>query len=108
MGMTAQPMNTKITNIIKLRSNYPASIKEMIQSDFAKRLQSLELGLQKTQTRLKHFEAKYQWSTETFINLFNSDELQHSFDFDEWLGEAWTLEKLQQKIAIVKEIEFVD
>jgi len=29
-------------------------------------------------------------------------------DFDEWLGEAWMLEKLQQKIAIIKEIEFVD
>jgi len=107
MGMTAQPMNTKITNIIKLRSNHPSSIKEMIQSDFAKRLQSLELGLQKTQTRLEQFEAKYQWSTETFINLFTSDQLQHNFDFDEWLGEAWMLTKLQQKIAIVKEIEFV-
>ncbi|ELS31408.1 MULTISPECIES: hypothetical protein [Pseudanabaena] len=56
--MTAQPMNTKI----------------MIQSDFAKRLQSLELGLQKTQSRLEQFEAKYQWSTETFINLFTSDQ----------------------------------
>jgi hypothetical protein len=56
-------MNTKITNIIKLRSNHPALIAEMIQSDFAKRLQGLELGLQKTQT----------WSTETFINLFTSD-----------------------------------
>jgi hypothetical protein len=108
MKMTPQPMNTKITNIIKLRSNHPASIREMIQSDFAKRLQSLELGLQKTQTRLEQFETKYQWSTETFINLFTSDQLQHSFDFDEWLGEAWMLAKLQQKIAIVKEIEFVD
>lgn len=108
MGMTAQPINTKIKNIIKLRSNHPESIREMIQSDFAKRLQSLELGLQKTQTRLEQFETKYQWSTETFINLFTSDQLQHSFDFDEWLGEAWMSTKLQQKIAIVKEIEFVD
>jgi hypothetical protein len=24
------------------------------------------------------------------------------------LGEAWILEKIQQKIAIIKEIEFVD
>ncbi|TYQ29721.1 hypothetical protein [Pseudanabaena sp. UWO310] len=95
-------MNAKITNIIKLRSNHPELIKEMIQSDFAKRLQSLELGLQKTQTRLEQFEAKYQWSTETFINLFTSDQLQHRLDFDEWLGEAWMLAKLQQKIAIVE------
>ena len=106
--MIVQPINTKIKNIIKLRSNHPASIREMIQSDFAKRLQTLEVGLQKTQTRLEQFETKYQWSTETFINLFTSDQLQHNLDFDEWLGEAWMLAKLQQKIAIVKEIEFVD
>ncbi len=27
--MTAQPINTKIKNIIKLRSNHPASIREL-------------------------------------------------------------------------------
>lgn len=42
------------------------------------------------------------------MHLFTSDQLQHSLDFDEWLGEAWMLEKLQQKQAILKEIEFVD
>jgi hypothetical protein len=95
-------------NELKLRSNHPESIKEMIEIDLAKRLQSLETGLELTQTRLKHFEAQYQWSTENFVNLFTNDQLQHSLEFDEWLGESWMLEKLQQKIAIIKEIEFVD
>jgi hypothetical protein len=95
-------------NELKLRSNHPESIKEMIEIDLAKRLQSLETGLEITQTRLKHFEAQYQWSTENFVNLFTNDQLQHSLEFDEWLGESWMLEKLQQKIAIIKEIEFVD
>ena len=95
-------------NELKLRSNHPESIKEMIEIDLTKRLQSLETGLELTQTRLKHFEAQYQWSTENFVNLFTNDQLQHSLEFDEWLGESWMLEKLQQKIAIIKEIEFVD
>ncbi len=95
-------------NELKLRSNHPESIKEMIEIDFAKRLQNLESGLELTQTRLKHFEAQYQWSTENFVNLFTNDQLQHSLEFDEWLGESWMLEKLQQKIAIIKEIEFVN
>jgi hypothetical protein len=67
MGMTVQPINTKIKNIIKLRSNHPASIREMIQSDFAKRLQSLELGLQKT---LERFEAKYPSSNGNIYQSF--------------------------------------
>lgn len=95
-------------NVLKLRSNHPESIKEMIESDLAKRLQNIEVAIQNTHKKLTKFEAQYQWSTEKFVNLFTSDQLQHSLDFDEWLGEVWMLEKLQQKQAIIKEIEFVD
>jgi hypothetical protein len=35
--------------------------------------------------------------------FLTNDQLQHSLDFDEWLGEAWMLEKLQQKTVIIKE-----
>jgi|688.fasta_scaffold246134_3 hypothetical protein len=106
--MQIQTIETNSTNILKLRSSQPASLKEMIQNDLNHRLQDLENGLQQTQTRLKQFETQYQWSTKTFVELFTNDQLQHCLDFDEWLGEAWMLEKLQQKIAIIKEIEFVD
>jgi hypothetical protein len=95
-------------NELKLRSSHPDSVKEMIKTDLAKRLQNLEAGIQRTQARLKQFETQYQWSTQTFIELFTHDQLQHSLDFDEWLGEAWMLETLQQKQALIKEIEFVD
>ncbi len=106
-------MNTKVieinsTKLIKLRSSQPDLLKEMIQTDLEHRLQNLESGLQKTQIRLKQFEIQYQWSTEQFMTLFSNDKLQHSEDFDEWLGEAWMLNKIQQKIAMIKEIEFVD
>ncbi|MFN5513518.1 MAG: hypothetical protein ACK5CA_01865 [Cyanobacteriota bacterium] len=103
-------MQTQATtpNLIKLRSSQPEFLKAMIQTDLNHRLQDLENGLQKTQARLKQFETQYQWSTEQFIQLFTNDQLQHSVDFDEWLGEAWMLEKLQQKIALIQEVEFVD
>ena len=96
------------TNLLKLRSSQPESLKAMIQTDLNHRLQDLECGLQQTQARLKQFETQYQWSTEQFVELFTNDQLQHSTDFDEWLGEAWMRDKIQQKIAIIQEIEFVD
>jgi hypothetical protein len=106
--MQTQTIEINPTNILKLRSSQPASLKEMIQNDLSQRLQNLETGLLQTQTRLQQFETQYQWSTEKFVELFTNDQLQHCLDFDEWLGEAWILEKIQQKIAIIKEIEFVD
>lgn len=108
MNTQTQPVKTNSTNILKLRSREPASLKEMIQNDLNQRLQNLETGLQQTQVRLQQLETQYRWSTEQFVELFTNDQLQHSLDFDEWLGEAWMLEKLQQKIEIIKEIEFVD
>ena len=108
MNTQTQPVKTNSTNILKLRSSEPASLKEMIQNDLNQRLQNLETGLQQTQVRLQQLETQYQLSTKQFVELFTNDQLQHSLDFDEWLGEAWMLEKLQQKIAIIKEIEFVD
>lgn len=105
--MQTQPLESNSTNLIKLRSSQPESLKAIIQSDLNHRLQDLESGLQKTQARLKQFETQYQWSTEQFVDLFTNDQLQHSEDFDEWLGESWMLDKIQQKIAIIKEIEFV-
>ena len=108
MNTQTQPVKTNSTNILKLRSSEPASLKEMIQHDLNQRLQNLETGLQQTQVRLQQLETQYQLSTKQFVELFTNDQLQHSLDFDEWLGEAWMLEKLQQKIEIIKEIEFVD
>jgi hypothetical protein len=108
MTIKEQPIIANSTNILKLRSSHPESLKEMIEVDLAKRLQDIEAGIQRTYERLKQFEDQYQRSTENFVHLFTSDQLQHNLDFDEWLGEAWMLEKLQQKQAILKEIEFVD
>ncbi len=105
--MQTQPLESNSTNLIKLRSSQPESLKAMIQTDLNYRLQDLESGLQQTQARLKQFETQYQCSTEQFVDLFTNDQLQHSEDFDEWLGESWMLDKIQQKIAIIKEIEFV-
>jgi hypothetical protein len=95
-------------NVLKLKSSHLESIREMIESDLAKRLQTIEAAIQTTHSKLTQFETQYHWSTEKFVNLFTSDQLQHSLDFDEWIGEAWMLEKLQKKQAIIKEIEFVD
>ena len=46
--------------------------------------------------------------TEEFIKRFNNDELTHSFDFDEWIGESRMLAHLQQKKETIEEIEFVN
>lgn len=93
---------------LTLRSKDPDSLRRIIQSALSERLQSVKAGIKKTEERIQEFETKYQLSTEEFIARFNNDELSHSFDFDEWIGESKILAHLQQTKESIEEIYFVD
>ena len=93
---------------LKLRSKYPDSLRQIIQSALSERLHSIEAGIKRTKERIQEFETKYQLSTEEFIRCFKNDELPHSFDFDEWIGESRMLAHLQEAKAAIEEIEFVN
>ncbi len=93
---------------LKIKSKDPKSLRRIIESALSERLHSVQAGIKKTKERLLSFENQYQLSTEEFITRFNNDELPHSFDFDEWIGESRMLEHLQQTKESIEEINFVD
>ncbi|NER25224.1 MAG: hypothetical protein F6J86_00610 [Symploca sp. SIO1B1] len=93
---------------IKLKSKDPDSLRRIIESALSERLQSVKAGIQKTEERLQELENKYQLSTEEFIARFNNDELDHDFDFDEWIGESQMLVHLHQIKESIEGIDFVD
>jgi hypothetical protein len=68
----------------------------------------VETGIKRTEERIKAVETQYQLSTEEFLTRFNNDELEHSLDFDEWIGEAKMLKHLQQKKIAIEGVEFVN
>ena len=92
---------------LKLRSKYPDLLRQIIESALSERLHSIEAGIRRTKERIQEFETQYQLSTAEFIRRFNNDELTHSFDFDEWIGESRMLAHLQDKKTAIEEIEFV-
>ena len=97
-----------IMSEIKLRSKHLNSLKRVVEDALVARLRELEAGIQRTQERLIFFENKYQMQTQKFLRQFENNELQHTLDFDEWMGEAWMLRNLLQDKKEIEEIEFVD
>jgi hypothetical protein len=93
---------------LKLISKHPESIKQIIKSALSERLHGINEGIKRTQLRLEKFEQQYQLSSEEFIKSFNNNELEHSFDFDEWIGELKMLAHLQETKEKIEEIEFVN
>jgi phage shock protein A len=74
----------------------------------ANELRLLEAGIRRTEQRLSEFEAKFQFSTREFIRRFESDELRETLEFAEWVGEYRLLERLREKVATLRGIEFAD
>ena len=93
---------------LTLSASDPESLRQIIQSALSERLHSIETGIQRTEARLQEFEHKYQLSTAAFLREFNCDRISHSFDFDEWIGEARMLAHLQEKKATIEEVKFVN
>jgi hypothetical protein len=58
---------------LKLRSKYPDSLRQIIESALSERLHSIEAGLKRTKERLQEFETKYHLLTAEFIRRFNND-----------------------------------
>lgn len=55
-----------------------------------------------TQERLRAFERRCNLSTQEFIERFMADELEESLDFAEWVGEQRMLERLAEKLAVLR------
>ena len=118
MGQNDKGIQEKALNIdteekktmaqLTLSAKNPAVLRQIIQSALSERLHSIEAGIKQTEARLHEFERKYQLSTEAFISQFNTDRLSHSFDFDEWIGEARMLAHLREKKTAIEEVKFVN
>ncbi|MGK7922768.1 MAG: hypothetical protein AB4080_22470 [Trichodesmium sp.] len=93
---------------VKLKSQHPEAVKSIIKSALMAALQSTDKGIKITEQRLDEFETKYQLSTAEFLQKFNNNELAHSGDFDEWIGESRMLAHLLDKKTKIQGVELVD
>lgn len=95
---------------LKIKCEQPEFVRHLFQDVLRERIEGLEKGIQRTLERLQEFENKYELSTVEFLNRFGNDEIQHRLDmeFDEWIGESRMLTTLQDKLYLLKGVEFFD
>lgn len=93
---------------LTLVSTAQRPLKPLIEAALANELRLLEAGIRRTQYRLRELEAQYQLSTDEFIRRFEDDELGETLEFAEWVGEHRLLERLHEKAAILRGIEFAN
>ncbi|MDY6804364.1 MAG: hypothetical protein SXA11_11225 [Cyanobacteriota bacterium] len=94
-------------NELRIKCKHPEWLKRSIEDAINHRFNSLKDGIEKTEKRLYEFEAKYQLSTEEFLQRYRNDEFEETLELDEWIGEASMLKRLREKYENLGGIEFV-
>lgn len=72
------------------------TLKPLVEAAIRSQVRELELGIQRTQTRLRDFEARYHLPTEEFHRRLIGDELEETLEFIEWEGERKLLTALEE------------
>ena len=93
---------------LTLVSTRQRPLRPLVEAALANELRLLEAGIQRTEGRLREFEAKHQLSTDEFMRRFEDDEFEETLEFAEWIGEYRLLERLRDKADTLRGIEFAN
>jgi len=93
---------------LRLISTHKRRLKPLVEAAIGNELRLLEAGIQRTEQRLREFEKKYHLGTQDFVARYESDSLEETLDFDEWIGEFRMFERLQEKAETLRGIRFAD
>jgi hypothetical protein len=81
----------------------------LVRSAIESQIVKLELGLQLAQKRTRPFEQKYGVTSEYFISEMAAEDLEGGDDeYVRWAGEYKLMQRLQEKLRQLLEIEYGD
>lgn len=95
-------------NELRIRCQHPESINRFFKDMLEKEFSLLSNSIQRIENRLSEFEAKYQLSTEEFLQRYQNDEFEETLELDEWIGESLMLKRLREKQEIYGGVYFVN
>jgi phage shock protein A len=93
---------------LRLVSTRKRELKTLVEGAIGNELRLLETGVRRTERRLREFEKKYRLGTQDFVAQYESDKLEETLDFDEWIGECRMLERLKEKAETLRDIRFAN
>lgn len=93
---------------LTLLSSGSQPLKPLVEAALQNELRLLEVGIRRSEERLRELESRYGLSTAEFIHRFENNQLDETLEFSEWIGEHRLLERLQEKADILREVQFAD
>jgi hypothetical protein len=89
-----------------LISNRQLLLKPLIETALANEVRLLEVGIRRTERRLREFETTHRMTTKDFVRRFENDELDETLELAEWIGEYRLLQRLSDKTEALRGVRF--
>ena len=93
---------------LTLASSTGRPLRPLVEAALQNELRLLEAGLKRSEHRLQDFETRHGMATNEFIQHYENDELSETLEFAEWIGEARLIERLKEKVQILRGVQFAD
>lgn len=93
---------------LTLTSNQARPLRPLVEAALSNQLRLLQAGIERTEARLRVFEAEYGLSTEEFVRRYEADEILETLAYAEWIGEYRLLARLREKAETLRGIHFAD
>jgi len=77
-----------------------------VETALANEVRLLEVGIRRTERRLREFEATHRMTTKDFVRRFENDELDETLELAEWIGEYRLLQRLSDKTEALRGVRF--
>jgi hypothetical protein len=93
---------------LNIQSEANDSAVEIIKSAISAETKRLEIGLQKTDRRIKQFEETYKILSEKFLADFAAEDMKNKdTEYVEWAGELMIRDRIEADLKRLREIEYV-
>ena len=94
-------------NQLTLTTTDQRPLRPLIEAALNNELRLLEAAIQRTEGRIRRFEAAHGMSSAEFLQRYENDEFPETLDFADWIGEYRLLSRLREKANAYREITFV-
>jgi hypothetical protein len=80
---------------VTITTEESVALRPLLESAVRTELRMLDLGLERTDERLRRFEERFGMNSDEFMRRYRTGQIEESLDTIEWAGEVETREILK-------------
>jgi len=88
-----------------VNSPHASHVRPLIQAALDHEIRLLQMGIEKTKRRLRHFEEVFTMETLRFYQAFQAGGMGDEMEYMKWAGEYETLLQLEKDYAQIRGIQ---